>query len=60
MIGRNMSSVWKPEEIRETYLSTLLILGKGPALYGTTYDGGDTTCSMQGYNNCGIAFKISF
>ncbi len=37
-----------------------LIFGKGPALYGTTYDGGDTTCSMQGYNNCGIVFEISF
>jgi uncharacterized repeat protein (TIGR03803 family) len=32
--------------------------GKGVALFGTTYDGGGTACSRQGYNNCGVVFEI--
>jgi uncharacterized repeat protein (TIGR03803 family) len=35
-----------------------LVLGKGAALYGTTYSGGDAKCSKFGYDACGVVFEL--
>jgi uncharacterized repeat protein (TIGR03803 family) len=41
-----------------SYPEAGLVLGKGYALYGTTYSGGDTKCSKRGYDACGVVFEV--
>jgi uncharacterized repeat protein (TIGR03803 family) len=35
-----------------------VIVGNAGALYGTTYSGGDMTCSLDGTKGCGTVFKL--
>jgi hypothetical protein len=35
-----------------------MVIGNLDRLYGTTYTGGDATCSYYGYTGCGVVFRV--